>query len=59
MGRWLPKEEREKRDKKIIELYQQGVSYQAIFLRFGVNVNDLLKRRGMEFNRRSNNGTAK
>jgi len=53
MGRWLPKEEREKRDKKIIELYQQGVSYQAIFLRFGVNVGDLLKRRGMEVNRRS------
>jgi len=49
MGRWLPKEEREKRDKKIVELYQQGISTQSISARFGqVDIYSTLRRHGIE-----------
>lgn len=55
MGRWLPKEEREERDKKVINLYQLGLTYGVIIRRFGLSgdnaVSAILKRHGVTTNR--------
>lgn len=49
MGRWLSRAERAARDKKIVELYQQGVSAVNLRLRFGgVDVFRILRREGIE-----------
>lgn len=50
VGRWLSKAEREARDRKIIELYQQGVSARNLRLRFGwgLNVSEILRKHGIE-----------
>ena len=49
MSRWLPKKERDKRDKKVVELYQQGVSQQNIHLRFGeVDITSILRKYGLQ-----------
>ena len=49
MGRWLSKEEREKRDARVAELYRQGVSPQSIFLRFGrVDIYSIIRKYGIE-----------
>lgn len=54
MGRWLPKEERDKRDAKIVELYQQGVSPQSISARFGqVDIYSTLRKHGIEAKQRT------
>ena len=52
--RLLSEEEREKRDKKIVELYQQGLSSANIRLRFGkgVDIFKILRKHGVEPNRR-------
>ena len=53
MGRWISRAERAARDKKIIELYQQGVTPANLRLRFaGVDVFRLLRREGIEANQR-------
>ena len=55
MGRWLPKQEREKRDRKVVELYQSGLAYAAIVQRCGLSgdgdIRSILKRYGVQLNR--------
>ena len=55
MGRWLSRTEREARDKKIIELYHQGVTKQNIRLQFGkgVDIFEILRKHGIEPYRRT------
>ena len=55
MGRWLPRAEREARDKKIVELYHQGVTKQNIQLQFGkgVDIFRILRNHGIEPYRRT------
>ena len=48
MGRWLPREEREKRDKKAIELYRSGISSTNIRLRLGIDIFMILRRDGIK-----------
>lgn len=53
MSRWLPVNERRKRDKKIVKLYQQGVSSVGLRIRFpSVNPFQILRKYGVEPNRR-------
>ena len=56
MGRWLPKEERKKRAKRVVELYQLGLSYKAIAESAGLSgngaVSNILKKCGAREGRR-------
>ncbi len=62
MSRWLPKEEREKRDKKVVELYQLGLSYKAIAESMHLSgygaIATILKKCGVERNRKREMSTA-
>lgn len=55
MGRWLPKDERDKRDEGVVTLYQQGLPYSAIVKKFGLSSNGdvgrILKNHGVIRNR--------
>jgi len=51
-NRLLSVEEREERDKKVIEAYYSGVLRSEILLRFETCVSDVLKRHGLTANRR-------
>ncbi len=62
MSRWLSKEEMEKRDKKVVELYQLGLSYKAIAERFSLSgygaVSNILKKCGVQRGKRVAMSTA-
>ncbi len=62
MSRWLPKAEREKRDKKVVELYQLGLSHKAIAESVGLSgngaVSNILKKCGVQRGRGAAMSTA-
>ncbi len=62
MSRWLPKEEKKKRDKRVVELYQLGFSYKVIAESVGLSgtgaISNILKKYGVQGGRRVAMSTA-